>query len=63
MTANGSLSVMPNSKRTPFRITATIAGGTGQFAGATGNLNIQGTQFSLTGSVLKGRLRGTVVLT
>ena len=33
------------------------------FAGATGNLNIQGTQFSLTSSVLKGKLRGTIILT
>jgi len=63
MTADGTLSIVPKSKRSPFKITASITGGTGQFAGATGNLTIQGTQFSLTGSVLRGKLRGTVIPT
>jgi hypothetical protein len=63
MTADGSLSITPKSKRSPFKITASITGGTGEFAGATGNLTIQGTQFSLASDVIKGRLRGTVVVT
>jgi hypothetical protein len=63
ITADGSLSITPKSKRSPFKITATITGGTSQFTGATGNLTILGTQFSLASNVIKGRLRGTVVLT
>jgi hypothetical protein len=63
MSADGSLSIKPKSKSSPFKITASITGGTGQFAGASGNLTIQGTQFSLASSVLKGKLRGTVILT
>ncbi len=62
MTANGSLNIAPKSKRSPFKITATISDGTGQFAGATGNLTIQGTKFSLASKVLKGKLRGTIVM-
>jgi hypothetical protein len=62
LTAQGSLSITAKSKRSPFKITANITGGTGQFSGATGNLTIQGTQFSLASKVLKGKLRGTVVL-
>jgi hypothetical protein len=63
LTADGSLSIAPKSKRSPFKITARINGGTGQFAGATGNLTIQGTQFSLASNALKGKLRGTIILT
>jgi hypothetical protein len=63
LTADGTLSIAPKSKRAPFKITASITGGTGQFAGATGNLSIQGTKFSLASNVLKGRLRGTIVMT
>jgi hypothetical protein len=63
ITADGSLSITPKSKRSPFRITASINGGTGQFAGAMGNLTFQGTQFSLAGNFIKGRLRGTIILT
>jgi hypothetical protein len=62
ITADGTLSIAPKSKRSPFKITASITGGTGQFAGATGNLTVQGTQFSLASSVLKGKLRGTIIL-
>jgi hypothetical protein len=62
ITADGTLSIAPKSKRSPFKITASIDGGTGQFAGATGNLTVQGTQFSLASSVLKGKLRGTIIL-
>ena len=62
LTADGTLSIAPKSKRSPFKITASITGGTGQFAGATGNLTIQGTKFSLASNVLKGKLRGTIVL-
>jgi hypothetical protein len=63
LTADGTLSIAPKSKRSPFKITAAITGGTGQFTGATGNLTIQGTQFSLASKVLKGKLRGTMILT
>ena len=47
----------------PFRVTATITGGTDQFAGATGNITIQGTSFSLASSQLRGNLRGRIVTT
>jgi hypothetical protein len=60
MTASGTLTVNAVSRRSPFRVTASITGGTGQFAGATGNLTIQGTAFSLSTSQIRGNLRGTI---
>ena len=63
MTASGTFTVNAASHRSPFRVTATITGGTGQFAGATGNLTIQGTSFSLASSELRGNLRGRIVTT
>lgn len=59
--AVGTLTVDPSSRRTPFKVTATIRGGTGLFAGATGNLTIQGTSFLLATGQLQGKLRGTIV--
>jgi hypothetical protein len=63
MTAEGTLSITPKSKHTPFRITANVTGGTGQFAGAAGNFTLQGTKFSLASDVIAARLRGTIVTT
>jgi len=61
MSASGTLTVNAASRRSPFRVTATITGGTGQFAGATGKLTIQGTSFSLASNQLRGNLRGQIV--
>jgi len=61
LNASGTLTVNSASRRSPFRVTATITGGTGQFAGATGNFTIQGTSFSLTSNQLRGNLRGQIV--
>jgi hypothetical protein len=61
VSATGTLSITAASRRSPFRLTASITGGTGQFAGATGNLTFQGTSFSLATSRLAGNLKGAIV--
>jgi hypothetical protein len=61
LSANGTLSINAASRRSPFSVTASITGGTGQFANATGSLTLQGTSFSLTSMHLAGSFRGTIV--
>lgn len=51
-----------NDSSIPFLMTATVTGGTGSFAGATGSFSLQGTLNPLAGNSLAAQLRGAIIL-